>query len=436
MSIHSNAVLTALNAIQHWEYYPEDEMFLKDVAFPLSRDALAFYQCWMRRYASASSGAASADTHNNTANTKDRLYVWSNERDQSHECIPPTPASEARKTEFCYQNNSVLANGLIRRVASVLPRMARQIGTYVDPQWQEIADYLLPAPTMPLPDGSGEVFVLAGNYTTTTTATKSRSSLHPTAQTNNSALATADNWTAWCENPQMCGTEHCNPCLPQPTGSQNIATWQVWPGEAIGLLSPEPLKRIVHNTLRSSAPWKQSNSFCNVYSQAARSGMALTEWLPQLKTSTLMPNLVAHKIGGGIEVAGLVQVFADLMLQSVTPINRIADEGGENPVHYLALFPLQFATDLHFYQLRGKGGFVVSASWGSAAKSFAGAAEVLSIDGNNCTIVLNWMTPQQTIEVTLQSSGAKVQTTVGGVYGSVSFPTTPGGSYFITVANE
>ena len=223
MSIHSNAVLTAINAIQHWEYYPEDETFLKEIAFPFCRDALAFYQCWMRRSPPPSSdGSALNRTDGGGGGGGGGLY-WSNERDQSHECLPPSSASEARKNEFCYQNNSVLANGLIRRVASVLPRMARQIGANIDAQWQEIADHLIAAPTVQLPDGSGGVFVLAGTNTKTTVANRSRSQSSST----NSTPVTGTNWTAWCSNAQNCGTYHCGPCQPQPAGTQNIATWQV-----------------------------------------------------------------------------------------------------------------------------------------------------------------------------------------------------------------
>ena len=154
---------------------------------------------------------------------------------------------------------------------------------------------------------------------------------------------------------------------------------QVWPGEAIGLLSPEPLKTIAHNTLRTTAPWTQTNSFCNVYSQAARSGMPLSEWLPQLRNTTVMANLVVHwtPVGGSVEVAGVVQVFADLMLQSITPIDAGAgvdvDSSGSD-AHYLALFPLQFPTDVQFSKLRGKGGFLVSASWDAASSVAAGSA--------------------------------------------------------------
>ena len=48
MSDHSNAVFAALNMIAQWEYGRNDT-FLRTVAFPFCRDALLFYQGWMRR---------------------------------------------------------------------------------------------------------------------------------------------------------------------------------------------------------------------------------------------------------------------------------------------------------------------------------------------------------------------------------------------------
>ena len=166
--------------------------------------------------------------------------------------------------------------------------------------------------------------------------------------------------------------------------------------------------------------------------------MPLAEWLPQLKNSTMMQNLVASS-GGGVEVAGVVQVFADLMLQSITPIGvsvGVDVNGGGADAHYLALFPLQFPTDMEFSKLRGKGGFLVSASWDAASKSLAGSAELLSVDGNPCRILLPWMLSQQTIKVAVKSSGVAVHTTAGKVHGSVSFPTTAGVSYIVTVGGD
>jgi hypothetical protein len=48
MSDHSNGVFAALNMIQEWEY-TRNSTFLRQIAFPFARQALKFYQGWMRR---------------------------------------------------------------------------------------------------------------------------------------------------------------------------------------------------------------------------------------------------------------------------------------------------------------------------------------------------------------------------------------------------
>ena len=61
------------------------------------------------------------------------------------------------------------------------------------------------------------------------------------------------------------------------------------------------------DSLRNDQPWAQGNSFCSVFSQAARVGMPLAEWLPHLHTvlaKSTMANGVVYQNGGGVEVAG------------------------------------------------------------------------------------------------------------------------------------
>ena len=132
-------MLGALNMIAHFEYTQSSD-FLRSVAFPFARDALAFYQCWMERRPDGS---------------------WVNTRDQSHECNPTAPVTEAKKRLWCYQNNSGVSNGFIRRVASALPLMAAALGEPVDPAWVEIRDKLDPLPTAPTAAGT-HVYTMAG----------------------------------------------------------------------------------------------------------------------------------------------------------------------------------------------------------------------------------------------------------------------------------
>ena len=192
--------------------------------------------------------------------------------DQANECNPAgkggqyhnNDITEAGKVQHCYQNNTVFSNGFIRRVASALPSMAKQLGEDVDPQWREISLKLDPLPmvvtsgTEKMPwDPPRKVIVLAGNYSEIT---------YPPGPTKPNC--------SWVQ----CGTRQCNnPCWAQVAGDgmMDVMAWPVFPGEAISLASPEGLKQAVRDTLQLSAEWQQSNSFCSIFSQAARVGMPL-----------------------------------------------------------------------------------------------------------------------------------------------------------------
>ena len=100
-----------------------------------------------------------------------------------------------------------------------------------------------------------------------------------------------------------------------------------------------------------------------------------------------MINLVIKQGGGGVEVAGALQAVADLMLQSVT----LADGSGAT---YLALFPLSqnmsvaLGGDASFHGLRGKGGFVVSASFDAGSNRISSPVSMVSEVGGLCTLQL------------------------------------------------
>ena len=108
--------------------------------------------------------------------------------------------------------------------------------------------------------------------------------------------------------------------------------------EAVNLASDRQTLRISRATLSTMGSWDNANSFCWVYSQAARVGMPLSQWLPQLRA-----NLEAGAMGNGVvasfgaeataEVVGALQALADIMLQSVTP----TDGSG---ISWALLFPI------------------------------------------------------------------------------------------------
>lgn len=168
----------------------------------------------------------------------------------------------------------------------------------------------------------------------------------------------------------------------------DVMCWPVFPGEVIGLSSPLALRTIAMDTLRLSAAWGQANSFCSVYSQAARVGMPAQQWLPEMeqviKAKKLL-NFVVYQGGGGVEVAGALQVIADLMLQSVTDTESVS---GTSVMH---LFPLAINnSSIRFHRLRGKGAFVVSSSWNNVTMS-VGDTTLESEVGGPATLAYPYM---------------------------------------------
>ena len=114
--------------------------------------------------------------------------------------------------------------------------------------------------------------------------------------------------------------------------------------------------------------------------------MPLELWLPEFRgviEKAALTNMIVYQGGGGMEVAGALQVIADLMLQSVT----VPGISGE---HYLALFPLRNLSfsNLSFVRLRGKGTFVVSAAWNAATQRLDGPITVESEVGGRCSLEL------------------------------------------------
>lgn len=428
MSLQSNGVLSALNMIAHSEYYPLDREFLASVAFPFSRDALRFYQCWMTRRADGS---------------------WVNTKDQSHECNPRGgPVTEQSKEEQCYQNNSVVANGFIRRVAAALPVMAAKLGEPIDPQWAEIRDKMDPLPTATLDTDSGEgegeadgdgssssVFTMAGKYTGVKCGA-------PVAK-----LSSGN-----------CGTrsKSCVACGPQSKNAMDVATWHIFPGEATNLASPAGLLATSIASLRNDQPWLQGNSFCSVFSQAARVGMPVGEWLPALQgiiAKQSMANGIVSQNGGGVEVAGALQAIADMMLQSVTPLLRsggpsssavAGNAGNTSASDFFALFPIAGLnhTDMSFHRLRAKGGFVVSARYSKATQQLDGVVTVHAEAGGACRIQLPPAGHYATVTVTEQATGKAVPV-IRSSHGSsssssrtvaVEFSTHAGRDYVLTAA--
>ena len=65
----------------------------------------------------------------------------------------------------------------------------------------------------------------------------------------------------------------------------DVMGWPVFPGEAVSLASPETLQQTMRDTLKLSAEWGQGNSFCSIFSQAARVRMPTDLWVPKWRTA-------------------------------------------------------------------------------------------------------------------------------------------------------
>lgn len=374
---HSNGLLSALNFLQHWEY-TSNATFLRALAFPYLRDTMAFYLCWMTRRAEDG--------------------VWDNSKDCSHECLPrERPADRAgylaSVSKYCWQNNSILANGLIRRVASALPAMAAAAGEVVDPRWKDVAEHSLPLPTSRDISHTGggdgpssrEVFVLAGAYS------------------NNVSDLNASWCYANCPGCN-CGVKGCHQCHGLPPKSQNVNLWVVWPAEVVSLASSDRLLQISRDTLRQQAPWSQTNSFCSVFSQAARVGLPPGEWLPQMRKVVekgTQPNLAYTVPSIGVESVGVLQAVADLMLQSSASADAAPTEAA-----YIAVFPVNLTSSaMSFRRLRAKGGFVISGAKSNVTQLISGL-EVHSEAGKPCALRLPWAVGEATVK---QQSGASAK---------------------------
>jgi hypothetical protein len=343
---------------------------------------------------------------------------WVNERDQANECNPSGHITLHKIRLECFQNNTVFSNGFVRRVASALPSMAKELGEALDPQWAEIALKLDPLPTV-LTNGTAscafapprEVIVLAGNYT--------------------GAMQPHSACKGVCCTFQ-CGTRQCNSsCGAQVAGDgmMDVMAWPVFPGEAISLASPESLQQTVRDTLQLSSEWAQGNSFCSIFSQAARVRMPVELWVPEMRAvidKASLTSMIIYQNGGGMEVAGALQTIADLMLQSVT----VPGVSGET---YMALFPLNASfSDLRFTRLRGKGAFVVSAAWSAATDRLDAAVAIESERGSKCSLELPPGHRASDGLVVTDSAGKAVATT--RAEGRWNFATRAGETYKVVVS--
>ena len=316
MSLHWAGVLSALNLVSHWEY-SQDVHFLREISFPFARDTLRFYQGWM--------------TH--------RGGVWRNDKD-SDEC-------DQTNQSACYalSPNLICPNAFIRRLASALPSMAAALGpgTAIDPQWDDIADNLVPMPSGPCAAGAPG----------------------------------KPNHQVWLAADGAKPTEGFS--APLGGGDMAATLWPVFPAEVVGRNSSADAIAVGRSTLLDTNGWCQGNSFCMVFTAATRLRVPLDQWWPAwtlVLNKSVQANGLVRQSGGGLEVAGASQSVADMLMQS--------SEG------YIELFPAwNHSSPAAFSTLRAKGAFLVSASL-SATGVVSSPVTILSEAGIRCVVETPW----------------------------------------------
>ena len=163
---------------------------------------------------------------------------------------------------------------------------------------------------------------------------------------------------------------------------------------------------------------------------SCRVRMPVDLWVPQMRgviDKASLTNNIVYQGGGGVEIAGALQVIADLMLQSVT----LPGVSGET---YMALFPLNVnITDLQFTRLRGKGAFVVSAAWSATTGRLDGPVTIESEIGGIVSLELPSSHNSKATVTVADSAGKAVA--AAQVEGRWSFATTAGETYTLMAAS-
>ena len=150
----------------------------------------------------------------------------------------------------------------------------------------------------------------------------------------------------------------------------------VWPYEVVGQHSSAADMRVARDTINFMESWNNTNGFMTVFPACIHAGMV--DCIPRLISAvdqTMLPNLMAYQIGGGLEMAGGLEAVNAMLMQST---------GG-----FISLFPvlppLPAEDEVSFSRLRAKGAFVVSATLAGGQITFA---KVESERGTRCVVAL------------------------------------------------
>jgi alpha-L-fucosidase 2 len=191
----------------------------------------------------------------------------------------------------------------------------------------------------------------------------------------------------------------------------------IFPGECLSLGDDPDKLRMAHDTIRLIDAWPQGNNVPKVFPQAVRVGYPVQEIIAQFKSlmqDRFRPNLTLQEDGGGIETAGSIITFNEMLLQS--------HEG------FIRLFPVWFdERPASFVRLRARGAFLVSSSF---TREGVTSIEIESEMGSECRILNPWMERPVVIETDAGESVSYQQTE-----GILSFKTSMGRRYKLLPRN-
>lgn len=159
----------------------------------------------------------------------------------------------------------------------------------------------------------------------------------------------------------------------------------IFPGEGLSLGDEPDELKTAHDSIRLIDAWTQGNNVPKIFPQAVRVGYPVEQIISQFKSlmqDRFRPNLTLQEDGGGIETAGSIVTFNEMLLQS--------HEG------FLRLFPVWFDDrPASFVHLRARGAFLVSSSFTQEGVT---SVEIESEMGSDCRILNPWTDRSVVIE--------------------------------------
>lgn len=347
MHMHSHGSFAALPLIWHWQY-TRNTSFLMDgslatsdttaTPYALVKGLAQWWLCHLTKEDSAmpstknKKAAAAASSNGNTAassigggggSSSGSGYVYSDLDDCAYEDSDyyNRPARHPNSKNFC--NGSAYAERIDLNDTSPILRnptislsfataifkaaieMAQALGvdSALQPEWRDRVDNMAAFPTATINNGTATVFAAQE---------------HP---------------------------------LYFPGSTNPLAFYAMWPGENVGISSPEPVRKVAAETvllLGAMGAWGQGNAFPETFPAAVRAGVDPKVVLGNMTiviNKTMPRNILGNE---GQECAGATQAVNDMLCSSYDGVIRL-----------FAAWPLDEPAS--FTTLRAKGSFLVSA---------------------------------------------------------------------------